>query len=310
MKQSICNQKLYARAHAKSKLLLRFQPVQLLLTICFLAACSGQGTNSPEATELSAQTIPQTLKVEKMGLLASLAAEYPNGQFPADRAAKAAEALSQNPSVFKNAAVIASKVNALTENAQAQVYTVADFKRVYRIQNTSLPGSYFFTIYNDEKTAALAANPNWNLEGTAFYTLPAASTDLKPVYRFRNKINGSYLYTAFESEKTAIETNYGATYVLEGIAWRAQQTESAGFSPLHRFRNLTNGTYLNTAFETEKDAIIRDYSAIFEYEGIAYYVLNTNPVPACTAAVNGTTGYSLVFKGCDDENVAVYYDKT
>jgi Protein of unknown function (DUF1566) len=35
------------------------------------------------------------------------------------------------------------------------------------------------------------------------------------------------------------------------------------------------------------------------------------PTPtACTAAPTGSTGYSLVFKGCDANNVATYYDKT
>ena len=35
------------------------------------------------------------------------------------------------------------------------------------------------------------------------------------------------------------------------------------------------------------------------------------PTPtACTAAATGSTGYSLVFKGCDAANVAEYYDKT
>lgn len=35
------------------------------------------------------------------------------------------------------------------------------------------------------------------------------------------------------------------------------------------------------------------------------------PTPtACTAAPIGSTGYSLVFKGCDATNVATYYDKT
>ena len=39
----------------------------------------------------------------------------------------------------------------------------------------------------------------------------------------------------------------------------------------------------------------------------------TPPTPtptACTAAPIGSTGYSLVFKGCDASNVATYYDKT
>ncbi len=36
-----------------------------------------------------------------------------------------------------------------------------------------------------------------------------------------------------------------------------------------------------------------------------------SPTPkACTAASIGSTGYSLVFKGCDANNIATYYDKT
>ena len=36
----------------------------------------------------------------------------------------------------------------------------------------------------------------------------------------------------------------------------------------------------------------------------------TPPPTPCTAAPIGSTGYSLVFKGCDANNVATYYDKT
>ena len=36
----------------------------------------------------------------------------------------------------------------------------------------------------------------------------------------------------------------------------------------------------------------------------------TPPPTPCTAAAIGSTGYSLVFKGCDANNVATYYDKT
>ncbi len=32
--------------------------------------------------------------------------------------------------------------------------------------------------------------------------------------------------------------------------------------------------------------------------------------PTCALATNGSTGYSLVFKACDSNNVATYYDKT
>lgn len=285
MKHNLHNQSIRATIQLKTKFLIRLKSVSLPLVICIVVACGGQGSSENTATKLLPQVDSQTKteasaqKTESSSLLASLAREYPNGQLPAERAAEAAKSLSQNPSVFKNSAAITSQSSVSSQNIQAQAFTEVDFKPVYRIQNTTLSGSYFFTIYEAEKTAALAANPNWKLEGPAFYTLPAASTDLSPVYRFRNKVNGSYLYTAYESEKTDIQTNYGATYELEGVAWRAQQTVAPGYTALYRFRNLTNGTYLNTSYESEKDAIVRDYPLIFKLEGIAYYVRNDNTTP-------------------------------
>lgn len=267
----------------------RSKSIILLLSVCILAACSDQGTTSTGTTKLVGQSNAQTQNTENTSLLASLAKEYPNGQLPADKVAQSAKALSQNPSVFKSSGALVAQAGTSSsgQNIRPQAFTATDFNPVYRIQNTTLPGSYFFTIYDFEKTAALAANPNWKLEGTAFYTLPAASTDLSPVYRFRNKLNGSYLYTAYESEKTDIETNYGATFELEGVAWRAQQTPAPGYSPLYRFRNLVNGTYLNTAYESEKDAIVAQYPDIFKLEGVAYYVLNTNPMGISGTAATG-----------------------
>lgn len=270
----------------------RSKSIFLLLSVCLLAACGDQGTTSTSTgtTKLVGQSNAQSQATENTSLLASLAKEYPNGQLPAASAAQAAKALSQNPSVFKSSGALVAQAGASSsgQNIRPHAFTATDFNPVYRIQNTTLSGSYFFTIYDFEKTAALAANPNWKLEGTAFYTLPAASTDLSPVYRFRNKLNGSYLYTAYESEKTDIETNYGATFELEGVAWRAQQTPAPGYSPLYRFRNLVNGTYLNSAYESEKDAIVAQYPDIFKLEGIAYYVVTANPQTAGEAMAIAT----------------------
>lgn len=147
-----------------------------------------------------------------------------------------------------------------------------DFKPVTRIQNTSLPGSYFFTIYDFERAAALTTNPRWIQEGPAFWASLSSAVGLSPVHRFRNHSNGSYLYTIYEAERANIVANYAAIFAYEGVAWYAQQTQSAGWSPLYRFRNLTNGTYLFTANEAEKNNIVANYATIFALEGVAYYV--------------------------------------
>jgi Repeat of unknown function (DUF5648) len=188
--------------------------------------------------------------------------------------------LAQNPAVLHLTAP--PQDVAAQAQYQSQAAT-AVFMPVTRIQNTTLFGAYFFTIYDTERAAALQANPNWRQEGTAFYASLTTDTGLSPVHRFRNLFNGSYLYTIYDAERAAIVANYSTTFVYEGVAWYARQTASTGWSPLYRFRNLVNGTYLFSAYESEKDAIVRDYPTTFALEGIAYYVWQSPTPPiVCT----------------------------
>ena len=231
--------------------------------------------NSPTANPAS---------TEQTSLLASLEQLYPSGQVPQAQKELLSKAsgLAKTPIVPLRSAGVeqqaAGQVAADTRvnvGAQAAVNPqagVADYLPVSRIQNTNLYGAYFFTIYDAERAAALAANPAWKLEGTAFMASPVAGAGLSPVFRFRNLSNGSHLYTIYDSERADIVANYAASFVYEGIAWYAQQTPSAGLSPLYRFRNKTNGTYLFSAYESEKNAIVANYAAVFELEGVAFYV--------------------------------------
>jgi Protein of unknown function (DUF1566)/Repeat of unknown function (DUF5648) len=284
-----------------------------------LTACGDQNDTNLTASKSSNPAVSVSTnaanKVEQgSNLLNNLALTYPNGQLVANKTTQAAQELAQNPAVLKLTVETSQATQATQATApafQGQALT-ADYKPVTRIQNTTLTGAYFFTIYDTELATALANNPNWNLEGPAFWASLAADATLNPVHRFRNILNGSYLYTIYDAEKTDIITNYSNTFAYEGVAWYAKHTAGTGWSPLYRFRNLLNGTYLFSAFEAEKDAIVANYSAVFQLEGVAYYVRQDTQVvtPACTAAPIASIGYSLVFKACDANNVAQYYDKT
>lgn len=271
--------------------------IPAILFAALLSACGGQSTTD-SATASSVQKTAQTSQVAPIlsptsssDLLAGLSAVYPNGQISATSAAQAAKELAQNPAVLHiTVANAATAQNAKSASVQTQA-VAADYKAVNRIQNTSLTGAYFFTIYDSDRTTALANNPNWKLEGAAFWASLASGTGLNSVHRFRNNLNGSYLYTIYEAEKTDIQTNYAATFFYEGVAWYAQQTPGAGWSPLYRFRNLLNGTYLFSAYEAEKDAIVANYSAVFQLEGIAYYVRQDAPIDP---VVVPTSGFGLV----------------
>ena len=271
-------------------------------SIALLAACGAQeSANTDKNTDAAVVNIASTATINVANnaapaepssdtkLLTSLAATYPNGQLPAERAAQAAADLLQNPAALKLTAGTASVADiglspqitaqsgTQTQLIQAQA-TSADYQPVQRVQNTTLYGAYFFSIYPGEVTTALATNPNWSLEGPAFWASLATGTDLHPVHRFRNKTNGSYLYTIYDTERADIATNYAATFEYEGVAWHARQTTAIGWSALYRFRNKTNGTYLFSAYESEKDAIVATYPDVFALEGIAYYVRQDAPI--------------------------------
>jgi Repeat of unknown function (DUF5648) len=236
------------------------------LFVFFLTSCGGTDDVTTSAAKTSS--------IQHSGLLASLAIAFPNGQLPAGKAAQAARELAQNPAVLKLTAETSKTKAASVIHAQAGT---SDYKPVTRIQNTTLTGAYFFTIYDTERAAALANNPNWKQEGSAFWASLSPDVALNPVHRFRNVLNGSYLYTIYDTEKADIIANYSSAFMYEGVAWHAKQTIGTGWSPLYRFRNLLNGTYLFSAFETEKDAIVANYSAVFKLEGIAYYVRQDAP---------------------------------
>lgn len=262
-----------------------------ILFAALLSSCGGQATTdtvSSSAVQKTSENVQTTQSSQPAlsGLMNSLAVAYPNGQIPVANAVQAAQELAQNPAALR---LIAESAVQTIQNTSAPIQSqavAADYKPVTRIQNTTLSGAYFFTIYDTECKTALANNRNWGLEGAAFWASLTPDAALSPVHRFRNVLNGSYLYTIYDAEKQSISANYGSTFLYEGVAWYAKQTAGTGWSPLYRFRNLLNGTYLFSAFESEKNAILRDYSVVFKLEGVAYYVRQdgagavTNSVPA------------------------------
>jgi serine protease len=81
-------------------------------------------------------------------------------------------------------------------------------------------GAYLFSIYETEM-ASLRTTYAYKFveEGTSWYASKTPKSGWSPLYRFRNKLNGTYTFTAYESERTAMNTTYSATFVEEGIAY-------------------------------------------------------------------------------------------
>ena len=279
----------------------------VILGVAILSACGGQitsdgGSNASTVTAKQVASLANRMQAPNTPLGESLAKLYPSGQMAEQQKLQAASQLAQNPAALRmkvsgkmlsQAADIRSQNASLlsTPNDYIAASTASGFGPVFRIQNTTLSGSYFFTIYDSEKLSALALHPEWNLEGGAFFASrvadTTANTGLNPVHRFQNKINGSYLFTIYEAERADILANYSDYFAYEGIAWYARQTPDDGYTPLYRFRNKENGTYLFSAYESEKNDIVANYSNIFVLEGVAYFVRLTAPNVAAAGRVNG-----------------------
>ncbi|MHB1322731.1 MAG: hypothetical protein ACYC6J_02430 [Coriobacteriia bacterium] len=88
-----------------------------------------------------------------------------------------------------------------------------------------LSGSHFYTASADEKTAILSRWPStFTYEGETYAVSPDNGSGTKlAVHRFYNLRNGSHFYTASETEKQTVVSQWGSTYQYEGIAFHLGQ---------------------------------------------------------------------------------------
>ncbi len=106
---------------------------------------------------------------------------------------------------------------------------------------------------------------------------PLANAD---VWRFFNKKQGSHFYTASAAEKATVLATLSSTYSLDGLAYSVREATPANDTPLHRFYNKKTGTHFYTASAAEKATVQSTMSATYNYEGVAYYVSDTEPIGA------------------------------
>ncbi|AOW12007.1 hypothetical protein LPB072_03195 [Hydrogenophaga crassostreae] len=254
------------------------------VALAALTACGGgQQDDAPLsrfAIEETTSPSPSSEQAPVASILEGLAAQFPNGQLPKEQEAQAALELEQNPAVLSytadeemSVAKLAEEVSDWMANATRKVLgqklgTTPLYRPVVRFRT---PSGYFYTASPAEIATITSQQPTWIREGTAMHGSSESNWGLSPVYRFRNNATGSYIYTISPTEKQAIVDNLSATFTLDGAAWYSSSSAGSGFSPVYRFRNILNGSYLWTGSEAEKEAIVANYSAIFAFEGVAFH---------------------------------------
>jgi hypothetical protein len=300
-------------------------PTKMLLSCMALAVLTACGGGQPDDSALSrvgtqeAESSPSE-PAPAASILEGLAEQYPNGQLPQEKAAQAAMDLAQSPPVLsdtadgeKSVAKLAEEVSDWVANVARKITgekigTVLLYRPVVRFRT---PSGYFYTTSQAEIDTITSTMPTWIKEGTAMHGSFTTNWGLSPVYRFRNKFTGAYLYTISETEKQTIVDNYSATFTLEGPAWYSSPSAGTGFSPVYRFRNLLNGSYLWTGSETEKAAILANFASVYVLEGVAFHTPISAPneifVEAPIKLNNGMLGDKPKIQRQGDGTLAVAY---
>ena len=146
---------------------------------------------------------------------------------------------------------------------------------VYRFYN-SATGAHFFTTSTAERDNVInTLSPPFNHEGEAFSVASDFSPGLSPVHRFYNTQSGVHFYTISETERANVVANL-TQFQYEGVAYHASQVSGQGLLPFYRFYVPSRGFHFYTASEEEKNSIIANLAAVYSFEGVGYYVLDTN----------------------------------
>ncbi|MEI7815391.1 MAG: choice-of-anchor Q domain-containing protein, partial [Coriobacteriia bacterium] len=163
-------------------------------------------------------------------------------------------------------------------NVTADVNVIATFTpaapnltTVWRFRSATMVGSYLWTPDPTEAASIKANLPTtWIYEGAAFTINRDNPLNSNQMYRFRNKLDWTYFYTADLAEKANLENNLSATWELEGPAWKVSLTETP--MPVWRFRCLKNSTHFWTSDPNEKLTIENTLKGTYQLEGVAYYL--------------------------------------
>jgi hypothetical protein len=245
------------------------------ILLSLLTACGGSQSSSPE--ERSAPGVEasssESAPPSEDAALARAAALNTASLEAAEKRALAAED-----------SATATALDKLTPGqiAPKSAYASGDIARkaqavgitAYRFYNGAT-GAHFYTVSAAERDHVRnTLSPPYNFEGEAFRVASLYAPGLSPVHRFYNTQNGVHFYTISETERAYVVANL-PHYTYEGVAYHASEVAGANLIPFHRFYVPSKGFHFYTASEEEKNQIIANLGAVYRYEGIGYYVLDT-----------------------------------
>jgi hypothetical protein len=147
---------------------------------------------------------------------------------------------------------------------------------VYRFWSP-LTYSHFYTIGEDEAQMLIDQYAYaWSYEGIAYRALADSSVKgTSPVYRFWSPTKGYHYFTINQTEANSMISSSSSAWNYEGVAFYVYTTgnQPTTAAPVYYFKSSLLNRVFYTIDEAEKQMLIRDYSWIWTYKGIAWYAM-------------------------------------
>lgn len=191
-------------------------------------------------------------------------------------------------------------------------------KDIYRTPTVTLHmqniASYKLMVYNpsigakapygdlSSQAGKTTGNANFWLIYRRYFGSTFASPRMRPVYRFRNKSNGTYLYTTSIAERHKLrKASYKKRWVYEGagFSWDTA-VPSTQTVPVYRYKNKKTGKFsFSTSTAKYKYRRSAKGKKTWDYQGVAYRVAkkkSSGAVPVYLFKNKKTGGYLFTVK--------------
>jgi subtilisin family serine protease len=169
---------------------------------------------------------------------------------------------------------MAVKTGMINSDVAIYQYYFGPLTPMYRLYNTS-NGAYLYVRGAGDKAHVIGTWPVFEFtDGVAAFFAPlTAQEGLTPIYRLYNTLNGMYLYTRGDADMAHVIGTWPEFEFTDGVpAFYASLTAQEGLTPIYRLYNTSNGAYLYTRGDADRDHVINTWP-VFEFtDGIpAFY---------------------------------------
>lgn len=187
-------------------------------------------------------------------------------------------------------AVTAYKYVEATKTVDGRVVTYdkrVSYTKYIVPKNASTFALYTYTPYYPQKLV-------WDIY-TRYFGDPQTPPRKLPVYRFRNRYNGTYFYTRSEAKRYDLIRTASKKWDYGGVSFTVDTSATANNVPLFHLYNTLKDKHYYTTSEAKKASLLAMKPRQWRYDGVTAYVSRATTVSAPVYRVrNSATGANLL----------------